>query len=228
MRLIRLATLAAAALLSVGATQKPAPRGNWLTTVSVTPSGSHAIGNPAAEVKLVEYISYTCSHCAHFHKDSEGPIQLLFVQPGKVQVEIRHFVRDSVDMTVAMLTNCGAPSRFALNHSIFLRTQDTWLARAEAASAAQKARWDAGTYPARMRAIAGDLGLYAIMAQRGYDRPTVDRCLGDEATSRRLAAQTKAAQELGVQGTPSFLLNDLLLAGTHDWPSLKSQIEARL
>ena len=237
MRLSRLAALAAAALLSIGAA-KPAPRqagpkqpeqrGNWLTTVSVSPSGSHLVGNPAAKVKVVEYISYTCQHCAHFHRESEGPMQLLLIQPGKVQVEVRHFLRDPIDITVALLTNCGSPARFALNHSIFLRTQDTWLASADRATPAQQARWNSGDNAARMRAIARDLGFHAIMAQRGYDRPTVDRCLADEGMARRLAAQTRAAQEAGVQGTPSFALDGLLLAGTHDWPSLKIQIEARL
>ena len=232
MRPTRLAALAATALLSIGAT-KPAlnqtgPRGNWLTTVSVSASGSHLIGNPAAQVKVVEYISYTCQHCAHFHRESEGPMQLLLIQPGKVQVEVRHFVRDPIDMTVALLTNCGSPARFALNHSIFLRTQHTWMASVHRATPTQRARWSSGTNAARMRAIARDLGFHAIMAQRGYDRPTVDRCLADETLARRLADQTKAAQDAGVQGTPSFALDGALLAGTHDWPSLKAQIEARL
>lgn len=228
----RFTVLAAAAMLAIGAAPAPKPRqqprGNWLTTVSVTPAGTHVIGNPAAPVKLVEYISYTCPHCAHFQRESEAPMQLLFVQPGKVQVEVRHFLRDPVDMTVAMLTNCGAPTRFALNHSLFLRNQDAWVARMTQAGAGQRARWTNGTNIARMRAIAGDLGFYDLMAQRGYDRPTLDHCLADEAMERRLAAQTKAASDLGVQGTPSFMLNDLLLAGTANWESLKPQIEARL
>jgi protein-disulfide isomerase len=226
----RLSILAVAALFSIGAGERPLgppAKGNWLTTLSVTPAGSHVIGNPAAPVKLVEYISYTCPHCAHFQRESEGPLQLLFIQPGKVQVEVRHLIRDPIDMTVALLTNCGAPARFALNHSVFLRAQDTWIAHIPD-DAAKRVRWTTGTNPARMRAIASDLGFYAIMAQRGYDHPTVDRCLGDEALARRLAAQTQSAQAAGITGTPGFLLNGLLLAGTYDWPSLKPQIEARL
>ena len=89
MRWIRLAGLVAAALLSVGA-GKPrsapaAPHPNWLTTISVSPSGSHLMGNPAAPVKLVEYISYTCPHCAHFQQQSEVAMRLAYIQTGKVQ-----------------------------------------------------------------------------------------------------------------------------------------------
>lgn len=225
-----MAVLTAAALLSIGATKPlgPAPKGNWLTTVAVAPGGSHLLGNPNAKVKLVEYISYTCAHCAHFHKEADAELQILFLQPGKVQVEIRHLVRDPIDMTAALLTNCGPPARFALNHSLVMRHQDAWMARAEGASAGQRARWTTGSNLARMRAIAGDLGFYGLMAQRGYDRPTLDRCLADEGMAKRLAAQTKAGQELGVQGTPSFLIDGVLLTGTSDWQGLKPQIEARL
>jgi protein-disulfide isomerase len=232
MRMIRLAArltaLAAAALLSLGA-GKPAsgPHGNWLTTVSIAPGGGHLMGNPNAPVKLVEYISYTCPHCAHFEKESEAAMRLAYIQPGKVQVEVRHFIRDPIDMTVALLTNCGDPSRFFANHSMFLLNQDRWIAAADKATAAQKARWITGDNGARMRAIASDFGFYTMMEQRGYDRPMVDRCLADMTTANRIAAQTVAADKLGVQGTPGFMINDVLLAGTYDWQSLNSQIEAR-
>lgn len=219
-----LATLAAA-VLSIAAAS--AQRGNWLTTVAVTPSGAHQIGNPAAPVKLVEYISYTCPHCAHFNKESDAPLRLAYVQPGKVQVEIRHLVRDPIDMTVAMMTNCGTPARFYLNHTLFLSTQDKWIARAQKASPAQQARWNTGANSARFRAIASDMGFYAMMEGRGYDRATIDRCFNDEALTRRLATMTAGAREAGVNGTPGFLLNGTLLAGTYDWQSLKPQLDAR-
>jgi protein-disulfide isomerase len=225
----RLTILAAAAVLSIGA-GKPAaqaPHGNWLATIAVTPAGSHQLGNPAAPVKLVEYVSYTCPHCAHFQQQADAPLRIAYLQPGKVQVEVRHLVRDPVDMTVAMLTNCGAPSRFFANHNLFLQGQERWIGAMNTASTAQRARWTSGDNAARMRAIAADFGFYAMMEQRGYDRPTVDRCLADAAMAKRLVAQTTGAEALGVQGTPGFLLNGLLLAGTYDWQSLDAQLQAR-
>jgi protein-disulfide isomerase len=224
--IMRLGALAAAALLAVGAAP-PAPRGNWLAMVAVTASGSHTLGNPAAPVKLVEYLSYTCPHCAHFQQQSEAPMKLAFIQPGKVQVEVRHLVRDPVDMTVAMLTNCGEPSRFFANHNLFLQSQERWLKRLDTASEAQKARWTTGPLPARMRAIAGDFGFYAMMEARGYRRTDVNRCLADEGMAKRLADQTAGAADHGVSGTPSFLLDGVRLAGTHDWQTLASQLQAR-
>ena len=46
------------------------------------------------------------------------------------EVEVRHLIRDPIDMTVAMLTNCGMPARFFGNHNMFLASQNTWIGRA--------------------------------------------------------------------------------------------------
>ena len=224
MRIVRIAVIAAAALLSLAATR---PAGNWNARIAVTPAGSHLIGNPAAALRLVEFLSYTCSHCAQFERAASDPLRLFYVTSGRLSLEVRHLVRDPIDLTVAMLTNCGPPGKFVQNHTTFLRRQDTWLARANNAGAAQQARWSTGDALARRRAIADDFGFYPIMQTRGYDRPAVDRCLADEAVARQLAEQTRAAVSLGVQGTPSFALNDELLAGTHDWAALQVHLKAR-
>jgi protein-disulfide isomerase len=226
MRFARLAAFAAAVLLPVaGGNAAPA---NWTTTVQVTQSGSHVLGNPAAPTKLTEYISYTCNHCAAFDREASDPLKLYYVMPGKLSVEVRHLVRDPIDLTAAMLTHCGAPGKFFGNHTTFLRGQAKWIARANGASPAQQARWTTGEPAARLRSIASDFGFYTIMQGRGYDRPAVDRCLGDTAMAKRLAEQTADAARLGINGTPGFLLNGEVLAGTHDWATLQTQIKARV
>ncbi len=222
MRYPRIAALALCAFLAIAA------RGNWNAQVAVSPSGSHVIGNPAAGTKLAEYVSYTCPHCADFDRQASDPLRLVYVTSGKLSLEIRNLVRDPIDLTVAMLANCGPPTKFLGNHTTFLRQQAQWLARASSASPAAEARWSSGTALSRRRAIADDLGFYQTMQARGYDRPATDRCLADEAIARRLAAGNEEAERIGVTGTPSFLINGDLLAGTHDWPTLQAQLRARL
>ncbi len=228
---IRLFAMSLIAVLCVGS-GKPAPLAkpdhrNWNAAVMLTPIGSHLLGNPEAEVKLVEYISYTCPHCAAFEIQGDGPMRLAYVSTGKLSVEVRHYVRDPVDLTVAMLTNCGAPAKFFLNHSAFMRGQASWIQPMTNSTPAQRQRWSSGDMISRRRAIASDFHLYEIMQQRGYERAVVDRCLADEAMAQRLAQQNVAADRLGVEGTPSFVLNGALLHGTHDWSLLQPQLNAR-
>ena len=218
------------------AAKKAAPRlastpakTNWNAVVSRTPLDSHLLGNPNAPVKLIAYISYTCSHCAQFEAESDAQLRIGMIGPGKGSIEVRNFVRDPVDLTVALLTHCGPVSKFFANHSTFLRHQTTWLATAERLTDGQRQRWSNPDFTTRTRAIAGDLGLYTLMEARGYDRPTLDRCLADRALAERLAKNTKEAGEKDfVTGTPSFVLGGIPLSGTHNWAALKPQIEARL
>lgn len=229
MRILRLAAMAVAALALLAAGSSLTAAGaNWTATVTVTPSGTHVLGNPDAPVKLAEYVSYTCPHCAHFEQEADAPMRLAYVMPGKVSVEIRHMLRDPVDLTVAMLTNCGDSKGFFQLHHTFLYGQDKWMLKMGSMSEEQRKRWSAGELPVRLKAIADDFDFYSIMARRGFSRTAVDRCLSDEAMAKRLVAQTEKARDAGVNATPSFALNGVLLAATHDWNSLDVQIRARL
>ena len=45
------------------------------------------MGNPAAAVKLVEYGSLSCPHCAHFAESGFKPLVDKYVDSGKVSYE---------------------------------------------------------------------------------------------------------------------------------------------
>jgi len=230
--LIRILALLGAFALAAAAPPPPdahpAAQTNWIALASRSAGGGIVLGNPAAKLKLVEYMSYTCPHCAEFEVAGMPQLRLTAVAQGKLSVEIRHLLRDGIDATIAQLTNCVAPSRFMPLHDDFLHRQEQWIATAQHATQAQTARWFAGARPAQMRAIAGDLGFYTIMERHGLSRSEVDRCFADEAIAKRIVGETKAAQDIGAAGTPAFVLDGILLAGTYDWAALRPQIEARL
>ena len=215
------------ALAALAATTAIAATPNWLTVVD-TAGGGHRIGNPQAKVKLTEFVSYTCAHCGEFAQEASNALDL-YVATGKVQLDKRHVVRDPIDLTAAMLANCGPAAKFPRNHKALILAQPKWLPIAERATEGQQSRWYHGPGGARRRAIANDLGFYTIMAGRGYERVALDRCLADEAVAKRLAEQSKAdGEKFGVKGTPSFAIDGTILAGTYSWKMLQPQLDARL
>jgi protein-disulfide isomerase len=231
----RLAALALAALstTAAGAQSRPVAKpksaavaaGNWAQAVEARDNG-HVFGNPDADRRLVEYMSYTCSHCAEFTRTGDPVIKLFLVPQGKVSFEIRHLLRDPIDLTAALLTHCGDPERFLGNHEAIMTRHDTWMATARKATQAQRTRWSFGSNAARWRAIASDLGFYGIMEDRGYSRAALDRCLSDEAKANALAeTSARDVGALGLPGTPSFVLDGKLLDGVHSWDALKPVVE---
>jgi len=208
------------ALAALALPASPAMAQDWNTQITETGQGIR-VGNPEAPMQLIEFVSYTCPHCAHFEQESEAELKYVYVLEGLANVEIRHLIRNPIDVAAVLVTECGATENFFNNHRAMLFTQDEWLARAQEVSTAQQARWNSGTISSRMRAIGNDLDFHEIMESRGYSYSDVDNCLGDaERAIAIVEASAANSAEYNVPGTPSFVLNGTLLDGVHDWPTL--------
>ena len=196
----------------------------WDQTVTMTAGGFPVLGNPAAPVKLVEFISYTCSHCAEFSKESKLPLNRGLVRQGKVSLELRPFLRSAVDETPSLLALCGPQSKYFANSTALLAAQNSWFRPPADPNYAK--RWAAvETKPAEQRRmVAADLGLYKIMLAQGYTAAELDTCLNDQAKLDMLAKQTEyAGTTLKVIGTPSFMI-DGKLQEIYGWPELQPRL----
>lgn len=220
----------AAALIAAATPAKPAASkaALWSATVTVSPIGAHLIGNPNARVRLVEYFSYTCSHCADFAKLGNVPLKTQYIDKGLVLFEYRNLVRDPVDMTAALLARCGTLGAFAGNHQAIFAAQPVWLDKVLKASEAQKASWYEGSTAQRARKIAADTGLGALMQKRGYTAAQLDACLDSEVAQAEVTGMTNIARGADrVRGTPTFFINGSR-AEVVEWPALKTKLDAAL
>jgi len=208
---------------------KAAPAGpRWSATVTTSSIGAYLVGNPDAKVKLVEYFSYTCSHCADFATLSAVPLKTLYVDKGLVLFEYRNLVRDPVDMTAALLARCGGSKAFAGNHQAIFAAQPTWLGKVVKATDKQKTSWFEGTTGERARKIAADTGLAAIMTARGYTAAQQNACLDDGVAQAELTGMTNIGRNADrVTGTPTFYINGRNAEVT-TWPAIKSQLDLAL
>src|SRR4029453_9791363 len=122
----------------VTAAAVPAPsNGDWTTVVTRTPEGGFVMGNPNAKVKLVEFGSLTCPHCAEFEERGGKALVDNYVKKGLVSWEFRNFVRDPLDMTATLLARCGGEANFfGLTRTLF-HDQRSWVGKIQAADPAQ-------------------------------------------------------------------------------------------
>lgn len=215
------ALLAITALLTLGAA-KPV---DWSKTVTTMRAGSHVVGNPAARVKLAEYMSYTCGHCAHFSAESE-PLMRDYVAKGLVAFEIRNAVRDRLDFAAALAARCGGPARFPGNHKAIFAAQETLFAKVQAWQAAGESK---DTDPdAGLRAVARGSGLTDVMAKRGIAPAALDACLGSKPSQAAVLAMTDDAWKVRkITGTPSFFINDRPI-GPNDWAGVEPALRVSL
>ena len=204
---------------------KPNP-GNWGATIARTERG-HLIGNPEAETKLIEFISYTCPHCADFTARGEPPLEIVLLQPGKITLEVRPRIRNGVDLAVTLLAQCGDPAGFKGRHQALMLSQAIWLGKARNAPVSQQEIWQRGDKAGRMNA-ASALGLTAMLAARGQSQAELDGCVSNDAAAKKLLANNDAdGAEFGVNGTPSFALDGKLLPEVHSWEALYPVLSAK-
>lgn len=211
------------ALLAIPAGVLAAPAANWTTRVALSPIGGHVMGNPAAPTKLVEYVSYTCSHCAHFVSQATEPLKASYVKGGQVSVEVRNAVRDKYDLTAALLARCGGMKRFFGNHEALFANQDAWMEQLQAYDRGAAKRSD---QIAALRDIGRNTGLYALMAKRGYTPAQLDGCIADPVAMKQILAMTEEAwTKVKLSGTPGFTVNGALVGGS-SWDDLRDALPA--
>lgn len=201
-----LLALSGIALLTAAA---PADR-DWSRTAAMKPDGAFVIGNPKARVKLVEWASYTCSHCGHFSREAAPVLKERMIRSGSTSLEVRHMIRDGLDLAAATVARCGGAARFPALHQAVFAAQEQWMATAETYLAANAARLDALPRPQALRQMADGAGLSAIARANGLTAPQIAACFADKAATDRLLALS-ASLPAEVRGTPTFYLNGKLL-----------------
>jgi len=215
--------LAAAAMPAAAAAPagKAVPaQADWSRTVVATPEGGFRMGNPAAKVKLVEYGSLTCGHCATFAKDGMEPLVATYVRSGKVSYEYRTFILNGLDVAATLVARCGGPQRFFPVADKLYATQSQWKDRVKGLTDAQKQALNALPEEQRLGRLAELAGIPEIAAQHGIAPAEAKRCLGDRAAFDGLGKMNEAAVALGVDGTPIFFLNGTKI-GPHSWATLE-------
>lgn len=198
----------------------------WHAAVERTDRG-HIIGNPDAEAHLIIFTSFACEGCHTFAFRGDPELDYALLAPGLLSVEIRQRINHPVDLPMSLLSQCGAPEKFKVNHSMFMRYQPKWRERWESAGAFARTSWSRDT-PAARAGLSNSLRLSDMMArQRGYSRMDLQRCLSDRKAIAALRANSAADNaEFGLPtdpqgyGVPHFALDGELLAGVNSWDGL--------
>ena len=203
--------------------------GDWSTIVKKTAEGGFLMGNPNAAVKLVEFGSMTCGHCATFEEEGAKPLIDNYVKKGLVSYEFRNFVRDPFDMTASLLARCGGEAGFfGLTRNLFADQAD-WMGKAQQADPAQLQALQSMAPAQQFSTIADLAGLKQYASMRGVPRAKAEQCLANEAEANQLVQMNSdAVTQFSIPGTPAFVINGALAEGANNWAQLEPKIKEAL
>jgi protein-disulfide isomerase len=193
---------------------------DWSRVVAMTPEGGFRMGNPAAPVKLVEYGSLVCPHCAAFAREGEAALVQNYVRTGRTSYEYRNYVLNGADVVATLLARCSGPAGFFPMVQSLYATQPQWIGRITGLSQAQKDQLKAMPDAARLVRLGQIGGLTQIAGRYGVTPARANQCLADKAAFDRLGKMIEAAGALGVDGTPTFFINGVF-ANTNGWAGLE-------
>ncbi len=208
---------------AIAAIAPPAGK-QWVDMAQISDKDGYIMGNPDAPVKLVEYASLTCGHCAQFSAEASEKLRDKYVASGVVSYELRNQIHDPFDLVMARLARCSQPESFhPLTEQVWTNLNDV-IDRAQANGPALEG---AMQLPENQRfvAFAEISGLLDFFASRGISRDQAKSCLADNASVQAIAERSDTqSKELNVTGTPTFFINGSNV-GTQSWATLEPMLQ---
>ncbi|WP_298905304.1 DsbA family protein [uncultured Aliiroseovarius sp.] len=155
---------------------------------AIEPAADMFLGDENAPLTVIEYASFTCPHCANFHKDTFKKLKQNYIDTGKIKFVHREVYFDQFGLWAGMVARCGGDERYFGLVDLIYGGQKDWIADGS---------------PTTIVANLKKLGRTAGMTDE-----QMDVCLQDEDSARSLVAayqQNAGADE--ITGTPSFIID---------------------
>jgi protein-disulfide isomerase len=150
------------------------------------------IGPADAPVRVQEFFSLTCSHCANFHKETLPRVKQELVNTGQIRLIWRDFPLDRLALVAAAVARSLPAERYEGFIGALLANQDRWAFT----------QGDPKEELGKMAALAG------------MPRATYEQVFNDEALQRAiLEGRERATQEYQIQATPSFVFGRQVQSG---------------
>lgn len=222
-------TAATATANSAPLTQVEAPNGDWTQVVTETGDGGFMMGNPNAPVKLIEYASLTCPHCAAFSEAGGEELKNEFVKSGQVSFEFRNFVMNPIDLAATMLVRCQGTGAFFKSTEQLFATQQQWATAASQISETEQQRIQSLPREQQVAAIAKAAGIDTFFRQRGMPEARINACLADQQAVQKIVQMNETAVNRDqVQGTPTFLINGEKVENVTTWEGLEPRLREEI
>lgn len=153
---------------------------------------SRTIGNPDADVHIVEYMDFQCPPCAKGYFILKSYLKKY---PSRIQVEQKYFpwLKNRHALQSALFSECSAKQEKFWEYShLLLQRQKLWKKLSE------------DDAQLMFRKMANEIGL---------DEFALADCLMDNQTQQTILNERKEGESLGIRRTPTYFINGKMVVG---------------
>ncbi|NHF73046.1 DsbA family protein [Paracoccus xiamenensis] len=214
--------ISAALALPAAAQTTPAPEAAPAAPAATPEAQTPAEQAPAAEPKIVEdlflgeesapltiyeYASFTCPHCAAFHKDNFPKLKAEYIDTGKVRFATREVYFDQVGLWAGILARCDDAKYYPVS-GMLMDEQSEWLGAQNGEELVANLR--------------------KIGAKAGMTAEQMDACWADQAKVADLVHTFQVNAEADkIEATPTFMIGGEQVKNMA-WEDLKAKIDEKL
>ena len=147
-----------------------------------------SIGNPDASVTVIEYASFTCPHCAHFHETVYSDLKKNYIDTDKINFVYREVYFDPLGLWAGLTARCGDGEKYFGIADMIFDQQREWIDTKDPNASAQNLR--------------------RIGKTAGLTDDQLDACFADADMAKAMVAVYQENRKAdNVQGTPTFIIN---------------------
>jgi protein-disulfide isomerase len=144
------------------------------------------LGNPDAPIRMAEYFSLSCSHCANFHKGTFNQLKADWIDTGKMFFEFRDFPLQGAAIYAHALARSVPVEAYDGMIDVLFKQQEKWVTASEPVSELAKI--------ARIAGIGNDAFVEILQ-----NRPLLEGIV---------AIAQDGYTRFDINSTPSFVIND--------------------
>lgn len=174
---------------------------------SILPKVRHFQGDPKAPVTVIEFGDFQCPFCGRYAADTAPQVEQQYIKAGKV--------------------------RFGFVNFAFLGSESTWAAEAAECAADQNQYWEYHDklYSSQSGENQGAFNkdnLKEFAKDLGLNTQTFNDCLDSGKYTALVQSDTSFSSSLGVQSTPTFVVNGQSVVGAQPFEVFQQTIDPLL
>ena len=163
------------------------------------------IGNENAKVKIKIYSSYTCSHCANFHKSVYPKLIKEYASKNLIKFTFIDFPLDIAALNASKIVRCGTKESSILLIDEIYKNQNIW-------SAGDKI-------------LQINNNLFLIGNKFNLSNEKLSNCLEDKKLEDKiLNDRLEGQKKYSINSTPTIIINDKKYEGNASFEDLSKEI----
>ena len=165
-------------------------------------------GNVDSAFTIVEYASFTCPHCATFHKEVLPYLEKKYIETGKVKFVYREVYFDAPGLWAGLIARCVNQDKYFGIVDLLYEKQNKWASGSSEKEILRE--------------------LLAIGRQVGMEEEEINFCLQNKEKSLNMIDAYLMNSKLdNITSTPSLVINGELIDYT-SFADLKTKIDSIL